>query len=167
MSGHLITPFFDPIPGIPLFTRRKGEVDNFQAEKVSLVDKKGAEDLAAKYSDVDVRAGGLIPHYNCHGLTFASRRTGISDSAALRQILEEDGYEEVKIENVLPGDVILYFDPETGDFEHSGIVVSRENSEIQQTFRVVSKWGMGLECVHGSAYCPYSFQTAKYYRIVK
>jgi hypothetical protein len=60
--------------------------------------------------------------YNCHGLTFACRRTCVHASAQVRQILEHDGYERVpKVEDVLPGDIILYVSE--GDVEHSGVVI--------------------------------------------
>jgi hypothetical protein len=48
----------------------------------------------------------VLRHYNCHGLTFASRRTRIYD---VQQVLAEDAYEHIPLNEVEPGDVIVYF----------------------------------------------------------
>jgi len=39
-------------------------------------------------------------------------------------VLKEDGYQEVAQKDATPGDIILYYSTETGEIEHSGIVVS-------------------------------------------
>jgi hypothetical protein len=104
------------------------------------------------------------PRYNCHGMTFASRRTGIFDSVVINKILDDDGYAEVSTSQILPGDVIIYFAPD-GDTEHSGIVVSAPTSDLGIP-QVVSKWGKYSEFVHWANNCPYTFATARYYRIM-
>jgi len=103
----------------------------------------------------------VLTHYNCHGLTFASRRTRIWKSPELQHILVEDGYEELPREQVLAGDVIVYF--HDGDAEHSGIVVGITGTD----FRVVSKWGFGEEVEHWEYQCPYDPTGVKYYRVKK
>ncbi len=45
--------------------------------------------------------------YNCHGLTFAARRTWIHEPSELLKILEDDDYEEVT-NGILPGDIAIY-----------------------------------------------------------
>src|SRR2546430_14604689 len=64
------------------------------------------------------------PRYNCHGLTFASRRTCVLDENEISRILQEDGYEPVGREAVLPGDIAVYYSNNGSSIDHSGIVVS-------------------------------------------
>ena len=98
--------------------------------------------------------------YNCHGLTFASRRTRILDPAEIAKILREDEYSEVAFTDVLPGDIVVYY--KDGDLEHSGIVVSVDNFHVPT---ILSKWGSVHEVVHKVSQCPYDPANARYYRI--
>ncbi|MGO8761968.1 MAG: hypothetical protein ACLP2P_02765 [Desulfobaccales bacterium] len=100
--------------------------------------------------------------YNCHGLTFASKRTNIFDVDQLFKILEEDRYFEIASEDILPGDIILYFSPE-GDIEHSGVVI-REPDAYLKIPQIYSKWGKYCEAIHFANNCPYDFSNVKYYR---
>lgn len=100
--------------------------------------------------------------YNCHGLVFASRRTCIHPDD-IGRILEEDNYQDIDVQRVLPGDVVLYEKP-NGDIEHSGIVISKPSLTIPW---VVSKWGSGGEFVHPALSCPYNREITLLYRRVK
>jgi hypothetical protein len=91
--------------------------------------------------------------YNCHGLTFASRRTGIYEVTAIQLILSDDGYQAVEEQHVLPGDVVLYFEPE--GLAHSGIVVALERLGNAIIPKVMSKWGIAGEYIHSVRTCPY------------
>src|SRR4051794_39558460 len=44
------------------------------------------------------------PRFNCHGLTFGSKRTAILYDIDVNQILADDGYDEIEALEVLPGD---------------------------------------------------------------
>lgn len=102
--------------------------------------------------------------YNCHGMTFASRRTGIYQVSEVKKILKEDRYQEIDLKSVLPGDVIIYFD-EKNDVEHSGVVLQVEKADIGLiSLKVVSKWGQGHEMIHWADDCPYNIKNKKYYR---
>jgi len=105
------------------------------------------------------RPVGPSRKYNCHGLTFASRRTWISDAAEIKMILEDDSYEEVD-GRVLPGDVAVYY--KDGDTEHSGIVVRVDELNVPH---ILSKWGPCHEVVHHVAESPYDAKEVKYYRM--
>lgn len=103
----------------------------------------------AKYSvQLRTQPTGL---FNCHGLSFASRRTCISDKSAISQIIKDDGYQQVAPHDVLPGDVILYF--VDGGAEHSGIVV--QGGMAPGMMLVLSKWGTNGEFIHGAYNSPY------------
>lgn len=99
--------------------------------------------------------------YNCHGLTFASRRTKIAEAQEVLKILKDDDYTVVPAGKVLPGDIAVYY--KDGDVDHSGIVV-----QIEAPFNVpiiLSKWGFLQEAVHRVANCPYDASNVIYYRI--
>jgi hypothetical protein len=108
------------------------------------------------------RRGEPSPLYNCHGLTFACRRTSVYESSGVRAVLEDDAYHPIELADVLPGDVILYYD-DNNDIEHSGIVVTAPAGDLRIPL-VVSKWGKYRECVHPANHCPYNYATAKFFR---
>lgn len=93
-------------------------------------------------------------------MTFATRRTRITESAEVMKILSDDRYEKVDAKEALPGDVVVYFD-ENGDPNHSGVVV--ENGAGRYVPLIVSKWGAGYEAVHNAPECPYG-PSMIYYR---
>jgi hypothetical protein len=99
--------------------------------------------------------------YNCHGLTFASRRTQITDTLAVRGIMEDDHYVAV-MGTARPGDIALYIDDD-GDIEHSGMVVAVPR-ELPSVPTVLSKWGTGHEVMHPANVCPYTVTNVRYYR---
>lgn len=91
--------------------------------------------------------------YNCHGLTFAARRTAITESASIESILKDDEYVEVDRKFVVPGDVVMYY--EFGDFSHSGIVVKVDHIGVEPVIWILSKWNRLHEVVHKLHECPY------------
>jgi hypothetical protein len=149
---------------IILQTRMCNLVPNTQSHELTSFEVSQYADLDWKYPHAKFRSPPN-PVYNCHGLTFASRRTGIHSSSALQAILHDDGYTEVDKENVLPGDTILYY-ADDGDIEHSGIVVSPPGAQLKIP-QVVSKWGKYKEAIHFAHDCPYHFANARYYRVTK
>jgi len=77
-------------------------------------------------------------------------------------IIEDEYIEIINLDNVLPGDVALYF--EYGEITHSAIVIS-EPKENLLSRKVLSKWGGGEEIIHGERDCPYAQATIKYFRV--
>ena len=110
----------------------------------------------------------LSGYFNCHGLVFASRRAAITDISQIDRILKEDAYEGVEVGDVMPGDVAVYYKPDTGDAEHSAIVVSvPQPGDLLPAVFVVSKWGpCGREYYHRLEDCPYG-GVIRYYRVKK
>jgi hypothetical protein len=107
--------------------------------------------------------------YNCHGLTFASKRTRIPDNSEIVKIIDDDNYFEITVlSNVFPGDIIIYIDSD-GERFHSGIVIDVCNNGGLMGIRVLSKWGYGSEVCHPHTYCPYYEMAAKikFYRITR
>ncbi len=151
-----------PNKSIILQTRRGRNISNTQSGFLTNVDKSMFPDLQKKYPKITLR-GMPNPLYNCHGLTFASRRTAIYESEELWKIIKDDDYQEIGNKDVLPGDIVLYFSDD-GDIEHSGIVVS----EPDPTFKipqVLSKWGKYSEIIHRANNCPYDKSRIRYFRV--
>jgi hypothetical protein len=101
--------------------------------------------------------------YNCHGMVFACRRTNIDDPNEVQKIIAEDDYIQVRKEDILPGDIIIYFSDD-GDAEHSGVVISKPDKLFFIPL-VLSKWGQLEEYIHYANQCPYNFVNARYFRL--
>lgn len=101
--------------------------------------------------------------YNCHGMVFGARRTGIHSSSVMK-IIDEDDYKKVEPPNpIMAGDIVLYFSE--GDVEHTAIVVEPPRQGIFLPL-VVSKWGDFVEYVHYANNCPYDSSNLLYYRAI-
>lgn len=148
-----------------MHTTQGNQIDNEQLDEIGAIELKQMPHIEQKYSP-DAVCADANPRFNCHGLTFASRRTGIFDSAALKLILCDDGYEEVPKDQVKAGDVIMYYSAD-GDFEHSGLVVEPPRTERLGVALVRSKWGKARELIHWGNRCPYESSNVKYFRIMK
>lgn len=147
-------------------TREGHQIENYQALEISQFELNQNADYERKWQRESVIfRTESNPIYNCHGLTFASRRTGIFNPDTLNLILEDDRYTRVTRSEVMPGDIVIYV-AEDGDFEHSGIVVS----SIDSTFKVpwvVSKWGKYREVLHWEHVTPYTYADVRYYRVIR
>jgi hypothetical protein len=160
---------YDPTLGpeapqkLALQTRKGGTIENLMnpAELYAGVDLQVAA-LRATYPNASHRPVGPSARYNCHGLTFASRRTAIGDSGQVQRILNDDAYRKLDLgENPSPGDIAVY--REGGDIIHSGVIVgSRDGIPM-----VLGKWGDCQEVIHAVSYCPYNTAAVSYYRLMK
>ena len=149
---------------INMDTAQGRSIDNTQLAEISPYEVNLFRRFDTDYGSAVTRRCGPTPRYNCHGMTFGSRRTGIFESAVLWQIIQEDNYAEVAKPDVLAGDVILYFD-DSGDIEHSGIVISPPSADTLGIPIVCSKWGKYAELIHLGNRCPYTFSNVRYYRV--
>lgn len=165
MSIHLI-PNSPNEGSINLQTRERNDIDNYQSKEFTFSDRMAIEYLDNIYSNQVIYRTDPLPIYNCHGLSFSSRRTSIIDDEFIRLILDDDGYIYVTPEDVLPGDIIMYYDKK-GRIEHSGIVISSPNEEQLKIPRIVSKWGKFREVIHWAHIGPYNWPNVKYIRIVR
>lgn len=153
-------------PGsIPLCTRMGREIPNEQFLDVAPeVAERETAALRRRFPFVILRRppSGL---YNCHGLTFANRRTGIQRPEAVQEILKDDGYKPVRVTAVQPGDVVVYRDgPE---ISHTGLVLKvvegyPEGSSLRSV-EVLSKWGYAGEYYHPARESPYHEQSIEYW----
>ena len=150
-----------------LETRKKQPIANeMDMEPCNAGHNFYSEALKKQFTNQSIhRPVGPTNAYNCHGLTFASRRTAIFDSNEVRKILADDEYTQVEIKDVLPGDIVIWISNEVthGDIEHSGIVVER----TQLNFKVLSKWNALQEVIHFVNDCPYDSTNLRFYRMYK
>ena len=155
------------LPGkIELQTRMGNPIDNAQDPPFPL----GAR---ARALTLDQAAGQEYPgacrcrppadHYNCHGLTFANRRTGIWRSDQIRIILADDGLEPVEASELREGDIAVYF--EGPEISHTGVVlrVIDNGPEDGRRVWILSKWGILGEYAHFVGEDPYPECTVVYY----
>jgi hypothetical protein len=145
-------------------TRQKNHIRNYldRSRPIAGVLLKLA-DLKRKYYTAVHRPTSPCSTYNCHGLTFAARRTQITQSAVVQQILTEDEYQEISDNQILAGDIVIYYDRLTNDAEHSGVVI-----EVDQFGpKILSKWGDMHEVIHRLSECEYDGGVTRFYRMVK
>jgi hypothetical protein len=164
VSGIIASPTEPLRKGIKVQTRLGSEIANEQCSALTALDRSNFPDLERKWPNLRSRCEptGI---FNCHGLTFASRRTRIWETADVDKMLKEDDYKLIPYGEVLPGDVIVY-ESDEGEFEHSGIVIESPSGPLAYPI-VVSKWGHYAEKIHAANNCPYNFLKARYYRITK
>jgi len=154
---------------LALETRRKRTIRNELLKREPTPgDIIAARDLRSRYSACEHRPTDVSLQYNCHGLTFASRRTAITESDAIQSILDDDGYKVVGDGEVSVGDIVVY--SEYGDFSHSGIVTRVDSIGSVKIVWVLSKWGRAHEVVHKLRECPYASHAdvqIRFWRIVR
>lgn len=150
---------------LALETAEKNKIPNAQSKELSSQELLQANDVEKKWGERITRRTNPTSIYNCHGLVFASRRTGIFDNSSIRQILEDDRYHKIQKEDALPGDIVIYFNE--GDIEHSGIIITAPSESPLKIPLVYSKWGKYSEVIHLQNHCPYHQSEIKYYRVVR
>lgn len=150
---------------LQMHTAQGRQIDNEQFDEISHFERNQFPVFERQYSLGCEVCAGPSPRFNCHGLTFASRRTGIFESGTLEQILNEDGYEEIQPNKVKPGDVIVYY--ADGDFEHSGLVVESPSPSRLNVPMVRSKWAKYKEIIHPGNQRPYHFGNVRYFRVIR
>jgi len=162
--ANLIVGLGSPDEGkIVIQTRKGNDIQNNQLFAITRWDCQMARELKRKYPLATFRTS-LCGIYNCHGLTFASRRARIYRSSEIVRILEEDDYQEIQTKDLKPGDVVVYY--KKGDAQHSGIVLRVDHIGSISIPIVLSKWGSGQEAIHSLYDCPYSEgANFKYYKI--
>jgi hypothetical protein len=148
---------------IDLRTRANTPIENLQAWHHSAFEWNQLSANLKRFREPDAKKlGGCSPVYNCHGLTFGSRRTAVKESnEVIFTALQDDDFVEIPQDDVRPGDVILYLDS-SGQVQHSGLVVDTIATGIA---RVWSKWGKGDEWIHHFAACPYDPEHTRYFRL--
>ena len=150
---------------LDLHTRQQNQIDNtHDTDAPTPGEVLEAQGLRGKFLGAIHRPTAASYTYNCHGLTFASRRTQIDDPAEVRKILTQDAYQKVDRSAILPGDIVVYIGPD-GDIEHSGVVMDVDKSMLIPIPKVLSKWGVAHEVVHRLTDCPYASTNVEFYRV--
>jgi len=156
------------LPGvIPLYTRLGTEIENHQDRDHTPDQVERSQALHRKKSPFVVERRPPTCQYNCHGLTFANRRTGIYNPPDVDTILKDDGLRRIRLsEEVQVGDVAVYSDGT--EVTHTGIVVEVIQGEPEgstlRAVKLLSKWGGSGEYIHLANEGPYAREgTVKYW----
>ena len=144
-------------------TRLGNPIENSQSLVISQFCKNQFSQYRTKYKNIHYRTKPT-GFFNCHGLTFGSRRAEITNPAEVKKILTDDQYIQVNRDDALPGDVILYYS--NGDIEHSGILTTKPDPPLYVPL-VYSKWGSYCEIIHLANNCPYDYSQTQFYRITE
>ena len=140
-----------PPQSIPLATRKRNSIANSQGGKVAYGRIQAFRDLCqSRRWEFRCDSEGI---YNCAGLVWATRRTGISESSEWLKVLREDDYRQlVVLENLAPDDLALYRDVDDNTYLHVARIVRLipgVSSSSAMIPIVLSKWGHDLgECLH-------------------
>src|SRR5688572_5232203 len=86
------------------------------------------------------------------GLVFANRRAWI-EIDYIYDVLREDGYHQIRQDQVKSGDIVLYKDEKQFPV-HVGLIIFVDFS-IGTTIRIISKWGLDPEFYHFMENVPY------------
>lgn len=150
-------------PTIRLQTRKGTDINNYQLLGVDVKDYEAQmEKLRRQHPGIILRPDTISGIYNCHGMTFASRRTGINKITMA--LIAEDSFNRINDSEVLPGDVVLYIDS-WGEIEHTGFITSVDlQNRSNFTIMVLSKWGDGSEVIHSLYNCPYAKENIQFFR---
>ena len=102
-----------PQNGIPLVTSKGNQIGNMQGAKVAAGRVLAFREMCARQINWNFRRDsyGL---YNCAGLVWASRRTGISQNEEWLKILADDGYRQTL--HPILDDLVLYRDSDDRSF---------------------------------------------------
>ena len=150
---------------IALQTSLGNDIDNYQIGELSQYEINSFAAYSQNNWAACIFKGQPTPMYNCHGFTFASRRTNIDNSQEIGKILRDDNYVAVSPNSVMIGDVILYVDGSgSGDIVHTGLVVGVDFVGELPFVRVLSKWGKFKEVVHAVRDCPYGQCIIEFWR---
>jgi hypothetical protein len=158
---------------LSLETRQRNQIENYIDPVPPLAGVRlQVEAYRRQYLEAQHRPVGPSTKYNCHGLTFASRRTWIDKPGEVEKILRDDGYVEIKdFKDVLVGDIAIWRSASAtnlGEIEHSGIVVtSSVNLDgLASPPWILSKWGKCHEVVHKANDGEWTDHRVHYYRLM-
>lgn len=165
--GPLIISQYQPESVVlNLHTAERNDIENEQFKFISKFELSMISSFENDYSLAKFK-GEPTAIYNCHGMTFACKRTGIFSDSEIEKILKDDKYIEIKDEkDVMAGDIIIYYN-ESG-ITHSGIVIGIEKGQSVNdltSVTVLSKWAKHKEVIHNANYSPYSSGLKKYWRM--
>jgi hypothetical protein len=78
-------------------------------------------------------------------MIFASRRAWI-EIDHIYDILREDGYRVISLNQAMEGDIVLY--KRNGNPTHIGLIIMMDRSLGAPSIKIMSKWGRDPEFIH-------------------
>jgi hypothetical protein len=149
---------------LALETRKQSSIDNDFEQGASTPGMLAqAQDYKDQYLAALHRLDTVTISFNCHGLTFGSRRTQIRHASEIERILQDDGYRKLGHSEILPGDIAIWRSTKFNDIEHSGIIMEVHGDGIKIP-KILSKWGRCHEVIHLISDCPYE-GNVEFYRL--
>lgn len=165
-----------PTRSLKLQTRCCNDIENdlpdvrLDADEMRRSDGHMRELVAKQFGDTACRCLELRRHAtlddNCHGMTFANRRTNIRLSQTVEQVIREDGYVVVADADVKPGDIAVYYEADNPtEIGHTGVVVRIEVlGTANRVPYVLSKWGRAGEYIHRVGTYPIRYSRIVFFR---
>ncbi len=138
-------------------------IPNYQTKELSQFEINTFDFYPKKYPFIQFK-GQPTPIYNCHGFTFASKRTNIY-TRDIRSILREDSYIQIARDNILPGDIVLYVANDgSGDIPHTGMLIQIDKTIKPEILYILGKWGKYKEVIHPALVCEYDNCNLEFWR---
>jgi hypothetical protein len=159
LSMPQMTPIYHIRGLLALQTRLGADIENYFDTRPLDPGRTIASDALKQQFRSAIHITRPSARYNCHGLTFASRRTSIEDPKEVEKILAHDGYAEIERTNVKPGDIAVYY--RSSQIDHSGLVVTTNDFG---RISILSKWGELHEAIHQPHDCPYDASNIRFFR---
>ena len=157
-----------PIKKLTIETKTGIPIPNEQAEDIVSGDKRFyCDKLWTKYLDACPswkRRRPSTPLYNCAGLVFAHRRTGIYDSEWYERLLDEEGYREIPRDKSLPGDIVAYRNDKKEILHFALVYASSPGIQFGEVHQVlaISKWDSRTgEFLHKVDESPFTVKNAQ------
>lgn len=138
--------------GIALETKARRPIRNYQRLDQTPIHLRAAIDFILG-AHLTARLRSATGEYNCFGMVFASRRTcidaleGEDIEEDIRHILRDDGYRQLRQDEIPEtGDIVLY-GGEDGALSHAAIVTA-VTPTVDPQILVTSQWGADGEYTH-------------------
>ena len=164
MPSIILTKYQEPELAITLQTSYKTPINNHQSTVLLKANESLYRQLEEKFNSKFLCSPN--PIYNCHGMTFASRRTGIYKDADILKILEDEYVHIKSIFEVRTGDIIIYFSSNESEILHSGVVTYVVKNDSFPEIKILSKARQCGEIMHKPDEVPDDIKgIIKYYRI--
>lgn len=162
MGEIILTKYQDSQKAIYMQTSRRRWIKNCQQSV--LLD---SEELTSQRAEAKFESkfhGEICTLYNCHGLTFAARRTGIFEDEEVQKILDDEYIEIKNHSQSQVGDVVIYYSEGIG-IAHSGLIIfAKHTPNDLSEVRVLSKEKKYREIIHLIVKTPYFHTEYKIFR---
>lgn len=111
-----------PKDSIVLQTSKGSRIRNERRLAVDPYSRAELAEVVRQHRGWEVRRP-VCPTYNCAGMVWASRRTGIYQLPDYQLIRNDDGYRDTSMVDLQAGDLAVYRSGLSGDINHVGVIL--------------------------------------------